>query len=59
MKLSLFLGLACFFVAGMLILTAISAFMSGQISLGLIRLGLMISNVFLGYIDLKAWKEGR
>lgn len=59
MKLNLFLGIACFFMAGMLTLTAISAFMQGQISLGLIRFGLMISNVFLGYIDLKAWKEGR
>lgn len=59
MKLNLFLGIVCFFMAGMLTLTAISAFMQGQISLGLIRIGLMISNVFLGYIDLRAWKEGR
>ena len=57
MKLSLFLGIACFFLAGMLILTATSAFMQGQLYLGLIRLGVMILDVFVGYIDLKAWKE--
>lgn len=59
MKLGLFLGIACFFISGMLTLGVISAFMQGQVCLGLMRLGLIISNVFLGYIDLKDWKEGR
>lgn len=59
MKLSLFLGIFAFVMVGMLSLTTISAFMQGQLFLGLIRLGLLISSVFIGYIDLKDWKEGK
>lgn len=59
MKLGLFLSIACFFAAGMLTLSTASAFASGQLCLGLMRLGLMIFSVFVGYIDLKTWKEGR
>lgn len=59
MKLSLFLGIVCFFMASILALTAISAFMQGQLCLGLMRLGLMIFGIFVGYTDLKDWKEER